>query len=309
LAFFASLTIGILVALGREHLNPRAASQRDVARVLGIPVLATIPERTRRPLSRTGMLVAAERDAFQSLRTAVEAAMPPGVQKVFVVSSATPGEGKTTVAYRLARSLVSAGQSVLLVGGDLRRPGIGACVGLPNSPGVSDLLGNAASASRAVSGGAIARATRTFMPSDAAASGWATLAVLPSGDPPEDPTALLARDLVWSLFEQIRRLDYEWVVVDAPPVLGPADARVLAGVADALLLVSRLGAVTMEQLRSEREAIDTLEVEPLGVVVIGAPVEPGAYELGPVRRDRNHSRAPLAVRPERLRRPRAVPID
>jgi Mrp family chromosome partitioning ATPase len=291
LALFASLTIAILVALAREQLIPRASGPREVGRILGVPVLAGIPELKRRAGRRAEVLIAAERDAFQSLRAAVEVAMPPQEQKVIVVTSATVGEGKTTVAYRLARSLMTAGQSVLVVSGDLRRPTMHARLGLRSGPGVSDLLASAAAGPRAVSSDSLVRATQTVLPRDPGSWGWARLAVLPSGEPPDDLARLLTRDLVSSLFTEIGRLDYEWVLVDTPPLLGTADARVLAGAADALLLVSRLGVTTVGQLRMERDELDRLEVEPLGVVVIGAPVEAAVYDhVQPVQRKRGETR-------------------
>jgi capsular exopolysaccharide synthesis family protein len=278
LAFFASLTVAILIALGREQLLPRASSPRDVGRVLGLPVLAGIPERKRRPGGRSTTLRSTERDAFQSLRTAVELLLPPEQQKVIVVTSAAAGEGKTTVAHQLAKSLVTAGQSVMLVAGDLRNPTMDARLGLTNASGLSELLASAASGPRTVSSASLARATQTLLPSDPPSCGWASVAVLPSGAPPDDPAALLTTDLVSSLFAEIAQVDYEWVLVDAPPLLGTADARVLAGASDALLLVSRLGVATVDQLRSARDELDRLEVDPLGVVVLGAPVEAAAYE-------------------------------
>ena len=286
LALFASLLVAILVALAREHLTPRAGGPRDVARILGVPVLAGVPELRRRPGGRPGTRVAAERGAFDSLRNAVELATPPGQQKVIVVTSATVGEGKTTVAHRLARSLVTAGQSAMLVSGDLRRPALQETFELPNGPGLSELLATAASGRRAVSRDALACSTRIVTPSDTLSSGWARLAVLPSGDPPDDPAPLLTSDLVSSLFDQIAGLDYEWVLVDAPPLLGTVDARVFAGAADALLLVSRLGVVTIDQLLAERDELDRLEVKPLGVVVVGSPVEAGVYDSGRPQRER-----------------------
>jgi Mrp family chromosome partitioning ATPase len=297
LALFASLVIAILVALAREQLTPRANGPREIARVLGVPLLASIPTKRRRRGGRAALTMAAEREGFESLRSAVETATAPDQQKVIVVTSACVGEGKTTVAYRLAKSLVSAGQSVMLVSGDMRQPTLHTCLGLPSTPGLSDLLVRAASQTRAIGSATLARATRTVLPSDPRSCSWATLALLPSGEPPDDPAPLLASDLVSSLFAQIGRTDYEWVLVDAPPLLGTADARVLAGAADGLLLVSRLGSVTLEQLRSERDELDRLEVEALGVVVIGAPVETSAYtRVEPPRRERNKRGAAPAPR-------------
>jgi Mrp family chromosome partitioning ATPase len=278
LALFASIVIAILVALGREHLTPRASGPRDVGRTLGLPVLAGIPELRRPPRGRPSTALAAERDAFDSLRNAVELATPPNEQKVIVVTSATVGEGKTTVAHRLASSLVTAGQSAMLVSGDLRRPALEERLGVSSGPGLSDLLAAAASGQRTVSRDALAHATQIVLPNDPMSGGWARLAVLPSGDPPDDPARLLTSDLISSLFDQIGRLDYEWVFVDAPPLLGTVDARVFAGTAHALLLVSRLRIVTVDQLLAERDELDRLEVQPLGVVVIGSPVETAVYD-------------------------------
>jgi Mrp family chromosome partitioning ATPase len=278
LALFASIVIAILVALGREHLTPRASGPRDVGRTLGLPVLAGIPELRRLPGGRPGTVLAAERDAFDSLRNAVELATPPNEQKVIVVTSATVGEGKTTVAHRLASSLVTAGQSAMLVSGDLRRPALEERLGVSSGPGLSDLLATAAAGQRAISRDALARATQIVLPNDPMGCGWARLAVLPSGDPPNDPARLLTSDLISSLYDQIGGLDYEWVFVDAPPLLGTVDARVFAGAAHGLLLVSRLRIVTVDQLLSGRDELDRLEVQPLGVVVVGSPVEAAVYD-------------------------------
>jgi Mrp family chromosome partitioning ATPase len=292
LALFASLVIAVLVALAREHLAPRASRPRDVGRILGVPVLAGVPELRRLPVNRQGSLLAAERGAFDSLRNAVELATQPGEQKRIVVTSATVGEGKTTVACRLAKSLVTAGQSALLVSGDLRRPALQERLGLPTGPGISDLLATAASGRRAVSRDALARATRIVSPSDPVSRRGGRLAVLASGEPPDDPAPLLTSDLVSSLFDEIGGLDYEWVLVDAPPLLGTVDARVFAGAADALLLVSRLEVVTVDQLLAERDELDRLEVGPIGVVVVGSRVEDAVYDgKPPSQREPEESRA------------------
>jgi Mrp family chromosome partitioning ATPase len=308
LAFFASLTIAVLIALAREHLSPRVRGTREAGALLGLPVLAAIPAHKRRRGRRAALTRAAERDAFQSLRTAVELATPPGDQKVLVVTSGAAGEGKTTVGYQLARSLVDSGQSVLLVDGDLRRPALHTYVGARSAPGVSDVLA-AAAARRIVPRELLARAIRTVGADRPRTTTVATLAFLPSGKPREDPAVLLTRDVIASLFGQIRELEYEWVVVDSPPLLGAADAALLAGAADALLVVSRLGVTTLEQLQAEREVLDRLEVEAVGVAVVGAPVAPGVYEPGaawPVASQPRH-----AERRElrRLPRARAVPTD
>jgi polysaccharide biosynthesis transport protein len=253
----------------------------DIGRALGVPVLAGVPEPRRPRRARPSTRLAAERDAFDSLRRAVELATPPHRQKVILVTSATVGEGKTTVAHGLGRSFLTAGQTAMLASGDLWRPGLQECLGLPDGPGISDVLVLAASGRRVESSNLLAHATRLVLSTDSAGCGWSRLAVLPSGEPPDDPAPLLTGDLISFLFEEIGKFDYEWVLVDAPPLLGTADARVFAGAADALLLVSRFGVATLDQLRAEREELERLEVKPLGVVVVGSPVEADVHDCGP----------------------------
>jgi capsular exopolysaccharide synthesis family protein len=272
LALFASIFIAVLVALGREQLRPRASGPREAGRVLGLPVLGGLrdlgPRRSRRGRAPRG----AERESYEALRNAVEVAAGPAPQ-VLVVTSAAPGEGKTTVVANLGRSLAVAGHSVLLVSGDLRRPGLHERFGLTPGRGVGELLGAASRNRRAVSKAALAQVTTAIEPANYGGRSGVKLHVVTSGELPPDPAKLLAGDVVESLLEQCRRLDYDYVLVDAPPLLGVVDAQVLARGADGVLVTSRLDTVTIDELLDARDVLERLEVAPLGVVVIGARVE------------------------------------
>jgi capsular exopolysaccharide synthesis family protein len=297
LALFASIFIGVLVALGREQLNPRASTPREVGRLLGLPVLGALRDVRSRRGRHSRALRAAERESYEALRDAVEVAAGPGRPQVLVVTSAAPGEGKTTVVARLGRSLAAAGHNVLLVSGDLRRPALHERFGLTPERGVGDLLDAASRNRRRVSKAALIRATTAISPRAYGGRGGVKLHVLTSGELPPDPVRLLAGDVVESLLEQSRRLDYAYVLVDAPPLLGVVDAQVLARAADGILLTSRLNTVTIEQLLDARNVLERLEVVPLGVVVIGA--RPDRYHTQPMAaNDAEPARAlaPLARR-------------
>jgi capsular exopolysaccharide synthesis family protein len=293
LALFASIFIAVLVALGRDQLSPRASGPREVGRVLGLPVLGGLRALRRRPGRGRGVLHAAERESYESLRNAVEVAARPGRQRVLVVTSAALGDGKTTVVARLGQSLAAAGHDTLLVSADLRRPALHDRFGLPRVRGVRELLDGASRNRRVVSKAALTRATKAIRPRDYGGRGRVKLHVLASGKPPPDPAKVLAGDVVESLFDQIRRLDYEYVLVDAPPLLDVVDAQVLTRAADGVVLVAGLDTVTIEQLLEARDVLDRLELEPLGVVVIGAGVD--HYHAQPAAESDKPASAPAGL--------------
>ncbi|HWX74481.1 MAG TPA: Wzz/FepE/Etk N-terminal domain-containing protein, partial [Solirubrobacteraceae bacterium] len=120
IALFASIFIGVLLALGREQLTPRVTSQRELSHMLGLPVLSGIPYLRRRVDARYAR---AEYETYQTLSAALRLALPPaGHPHVILITSATHGEGKTTVTMRLGRVLAQAGHKTLVISGDLRWP-------------------------------------------------------------------------------------------------------------------------------------------------------------------------------------------
>src|SRR5207249_10882872 len=108
IALFAALFLAVLVALGREQLTPRVTSQREISHMLGLPVLSGIPYLRRRVDARYAR---AEYETYQTLAAALRLALPPAPHPhIILVTSATHGEGKTTVTTRLRRVRAQAGQ-------------------------------------------------------------------------------------------------------------------------------------------------------------------------------------------------------
>jgi capsular exopolysaccharide synthesis family protein len=144
-------------------------------------------------------------------------AAPSG--RVLLVSSANPGEGKTTTVANLAESLAQNGARVLAVDTDLRRPTLHQQFNLSKTPGLSDLIVGKTQASQAI------QATRTK-----------GLQVLPCGYIPPNPAELLGsqsmRDVIAALREH-----YDWVLMDTPPILAMADTPILCPLVDGVILV------------------------------------------------------------------------
>ena len=188
-----------------------------------------------------------------------------GRQNVLLVTSATHSEGKTTVAASLARSLSRAGQKTLVISGDLRSPTLHEHFGLRPQTGFADVLvaieGNAQSSGEVLHG-----AMRT-------APGELNLDVLDSGQALSDPAALLSSTALDRFFETLRQTDYRYILIDSPPILGLGDAQFLARQSDDVLVVARLDRVSPVQAEDLRDLLIRLQLNPIGVVVVGARVE------------------------------------
>jgi len=273
ITFFAALFVAVLIALGREQLRPRVANQRELGQLLGVPVLSGIPYISRRVSARKAR---AEYETYQSLSAATRLALPPDrtPPHLVLVTSAVHGEGKTTVTRRLGRLLAQAGHPTLVVSADLRSPKLDQAFDVSGMPGVRDLL-----ATVPVNGGvplsyvedAIVSSGSNRSPVDAGVD------ILPAGARDADITGLLTTQGLQSLFESLRELDYTYVIVDSPPILGVADAQLLARFTDDVLLVSRLDRVSTSTVIDLREMLDRIGVDPIGVVVIGARLADSPY--------------------------------
>ena len=276
LAFFASLFLAVLVALGRDQLRPRIGEPRELSQALGTPLLAGIPFVGRRFGRRNHIGAMAEHEAYQTLRAAVELGAPPDARQMILVASALHGEGKTTVTARLGRSLAQAGHKTLLISADLRWPDLHDVFDLPVRPGLSEVLKLTERAG--VSKDLLpATAHKVFV--RGAGGAERQLDVLTSGAKPADPARLLSGPAARAFFDYVRQFEYDYVLVDAPPMLGIADAQSLARETDRMLLVARLERLSADHVINLRDVMERVNMNVLGLVVIGARVEESPYYL------------------------------
>ena len=203
---------------------------------LQIPLLGIAPQiDAGRTNSRTLLLDSRHADSafgesVRRLRSGLlisRSGMPP---QVLLVSSASPGEGKSTLALNLAASLSQYDKKVLLVEADLRRPVLRRRLGLEATGGLSVLLSNRE-----------AEAGVMVLPDNP------NLHLLPGGPTPPYPAELLGSPRMHALMEQWRS-EYDFIVVDSPPVLPVTDAQLLEEMADATVLLARVGFTTRAAL-------------------------------------------------------------
>jgi Mrp family chromosome partitioning ATPase len=157
----------------------------------------------------------------------------------------------------------------------MRWPTLHDLAGVPLGPGLADLLqeelpGRSAETARSLVGDRIEHAPGRRR---------GVLDVLPSGRKPQDPTELLADVALDVVFDAIADLDYTYVLVDAPPLLGIADTQALARRATSILYVARLDRITLENVVDARDILDRIDRPSAGMVVIGARSEASPYYL------------------------------
>ena len=170
-------------------------------------------------------------EQFRSLAAAVRHSRPERGTGVLLVTSALPGEGRTLVSSNVAETLSrSFGLRVLLIDGDLRQPSIHSAYGLPAAPGLVESLESDLSAP--VPAFRLSR----------------KLSVIVAGHPPRDPTPLVAGPAMQRLLQQASA-DYDWIVLDSPPMQVATDAAMLATLADKVLLVVKAGRTPYQAVR------------------------------------------------------------
>lgn len=221
-SLFVGGLLGILTAIVLERARPRLRTWREIGRITGYPVVGRIPAlRNVRTRPTAAFADARSASAFRILRANLEPQLREREIDVIVVTSPSPGDGKTTVSALLAEAFARLGMRVLLIDGDLRRPGLARMVREVPEPGLSDVL------------------RREVALAEAVREGWTeNLRMLPTAADMEAGD-LVARNFS-SVIEQARE-DYDLVLVDTPPLLRTEDARSIAIHAKGILLVVSAG--------------------------------------------------------------------
>lgn len=206
------LGLGVVVVFVFEALDESLTSPEDVESKLHLPVLGTVPKLDKG--LEPGVALADKRSAFyesyQSLRTTLEFSTANGAPQSLLVTSSRPGEGKSTTARAIAQAMAGLGKKVLLVDGDLRNPSMHRAIGTSNAQGMSNLLSGSGDLDDLV-----------------VPTGVPGLSFIPSGPLPPNPAELWGGDRIRRfLAEALTK--YDQVVIDGPPVLGFADAPLLA---------------------------------------------------------------------------------
>lgn len=193
-------------------------------------------------------------EAYRTLRTNLMFSSVDRAIRVLVVSSAVPGEGKSTAAANLAVTLAQGGQRTLLVDCDLRKPSQHALWGVPNEQGLTTML--------------LETAARDRPPLQPTA--LESLSLLTSGPLPPNPADVIGSRRMEEVIAALRE-QADYIVFDAPPVLAVTDAALLALKTDGLLLILRAGVSRRDQTARAKQELERVNVPLIGAVLLDAP--------------------------------------
>ena len=250
------LAVGVLYAVLRENLDTRV---RDVGRLESLTDAPLLGSIAAAPATRTGVVPVADEprgtqaEMFRQLATNVEFLRVAGGPTSLLVTSALPGEGKSTVAMNLALALAEVGHRVVLVDADLRRPTVADRLDLEGGAGLSTVL--------------LGRADVDDVLQEWGAHG---LHVLTSGAVPPNPVQLLSSARMTALMAELGA-HHDVVVVDAAPVLPVTDALVLARAVSGVVVVADSSSVRRAQLAETLESLVRVDARLSGVVLNKLP--------------------------------------
>jgi polysaccharide biosynthesis transport protein len=254
------LALGIGLALLLEQLDRRVKRQDDLPDVTGLPLLTTVPKRKAFESDNLGhgSLSPAEAEIFLMLRANLRYFNVRKDIRSVLVTAAGPGEGKTTISLGLALGAAMSGERALLIEADMRDPSLGDALNVSHAGGLSWALSDPdADFSRAIA---------TVNARDLAEiAGDATLDVLPSGPIPPNPTELVESKRMRDLLAKAES-EYDFVVIDTPPILLVADAIPLVSLVSGVLAVSGLGVSTRTSANDLAEQLERMEAPTLGLI-------------------------------------------
>lgn len=266
LGALAGLLLGIVAAFAWARLDRRVRAARELAGILGAPLLGTIPKSQSLALDE-GLreLPPADAEAFRMVRVSIRHLEVDREIRTVVLTSAEPGDGKTTVAFGLAAVAATSGERVLLIEADMRRAALEAIVP-PPPVGLSSVLDGGADLLEAVS------AVEVSTGADASGA----VDVVHAGPASPDPTRLLESERMIELLDGAER-EYDLVVVDTPPARMLPDAIPLVGRVDGVVVIVRLGRDRHEDLRELHDRLRQLHAPPIGAVANFAAAPDESY--------------------------------
>jgi capsular exopolysaccharide synthesis family protein len=271
----AGLLLGTLAAFMLENSQNVFHDPEEAKRATKLPILGVIPyhKEVKHAIFKTDKELAsadqkgkyrflptvkaktqeykttAFTEAFCSLYNRINSFKSEASIRSIVVTSATSGDGKSTVAANLAKIAAQAGQKVLLVDANLRHPQVHYAIGLVNTKGLSEVLSQGIDFSEVV--GQALREENLF--------------VVTAGETPENPTKLFSSQRMENFVERTHT-NYDLVIYDAPHIMGLLDTSILANRVDAVLMVAGLGKTVRPCLQQALEELKAARASVLGIV-------------------------------------------
>jgi polysaccharide biosynthesis transport protein len=259
------LVLGIGMALLKNMMDHRIRSADEVATLLHAPLLGTVPAMPKRnSVSQRGQKILREAhsqtaEAFRTIRTALFFSVPQDQGRILHVTSAGPGEGKSTFVSNLAIAMAQSDQRTLIIDADLRRPTQHVIFGVNKEAGLTAVLAGLQDIKQAI--------LQTEVDG---------LYLLPGGPSVPDPSEMLGRKAFKTLLAQLAE-EYDRILVDSPPVVPVADGSILSTRCDATVLVSRARQTSRKALLQAASILLSVRASLIGTVFNDVKQHRGRY--------------------------------
>lgn len=250
LALIVGAAIGAGLALAMEQIDEAISDPSDLEKKLGIPALGAVPK----VIGVTPFEALADRksemtEAYLSIKTSLQFSTDHGIPRTMVITSTRASEGKSTTSLATALTLARQGKKVLLVDADMRSPTVHGLFDLSNADGLSNFLTG--------EGG---------LDGKVHASPYENLSVMTAGPMPPNAAELLSGSGLTRLFEDCARL-FDHVVFDAPPVMGLADAPLIASRVEGTILVVESHGIRSRIVKVALGRLNNTQARILGAVL------------------------------------------
>jgi capsular exopolysaccharide synthesis family protein len=264
LTFFSAIGLGLGLVFLIEYFDDTLKSREDFDRYVGLPFLGFVPhigdkESENPDLASQTKAGTAVAEAFRAIRTSILFSRSDVPAQAILITSAGPGEGKTTVAVNLAATFAKNKGPVLVMDADLRRPRVAKALRLPNDRGLTNVL--------------IGEASLEDVVQPTSIDG---LYALTSGPVPPNPAELLHGERLDALLTEAARR-YDRMVIDSPPVIAVTDARVLARHAGGLYMVISMGKTSWRLIQRAVESITSIGFDVHGAILNNLSAPTGRY--------------------------------
>jgi tyrosine-protein kinase Etk/Wzc len=261
LGLLFGLALGIGLAFFEEYLDDTIKNAEEAKRTMGLPLLAVIPHIPSHEPKQNGrateskMLITQTEpksmvaEAFRSLRTNLHFTAINKEKKIMLFTSTFPREGKSTITANEAVVIAQTGARVLIIDCDLRRSSLHEKFGHSKTPGLSEILTGDITFEKA--------RHKTGIPG---------LDMISAGTTPPNPSELLGSEAMRQLL-LTQRGNYDYIIIDAPPVLAVTDAPVLTMISDIVILIMEAGRVPIKAAQHMRETLTTLQASVAGLII------------------------------------------
>jgi capsular exopolysaccharide synthesis family protein len=261
-ALLAGIALSALTVVGLEQIDEGFRSPADILKFLKVPLLGNVPMAQDDPLAALADPKTYLSEAYFSIRSTLAFSTTHGLPRSLAVSSTQPGEGKSTTAWALAEIIGRTGKQVLLIDGDLRSPSLHNMLGVDNEAGFANVL---------TGDDEIAHLIRR--------TDRRGLSLLSTGPLPPSPAELLSSDRLREVVNAMLA-QFDHVIIDAPPVLGLADAPLVGRAVEGVVFVIEAERTSRRAARASIHRLQAVGAHLLGVIVTKVDASRHAYGYG-----------------------------